>query len=211
MGGNLSRRSRIIHLDFHARNTVNGLVGYSISVEILFISRIYLTIISVSAFVVYHALPVLVLGNCSLGGFGGVAADEITAGHLVVLRMLLVGISAVGYGDLRDSVLTATFVSGAYAYLDAIQGFTFQAMARSCLEVVVHDVDLSTARTTVAGTLRIIHHAVAEVNVFSLYGVLPLIGIVILVAGIACPSVSGTIESWTSVHEMSYEVVVEAG
>ena len=84
-------------------------------------------------------------------------------------------------------------------------------MARSCLEVVVHDVDLSAARTTVAGTLRIIHHAVSEVNVFCLYGVLPLIGIVILVAGIACPSVSGTIEAWTSVHEMSYEVVVEAG
>ena len=84
-------------------------------------------------------------------------------------------------------------------------------MAWSSLVVIVDDVDLSAARTSVAGTLRIIHHAVAEVYVFCLYGVLPFIGIVILVAGVSCPSVSGTIKTRTAVHEMAYEVMVEAG
>ena len=84
-------------------------------------------------------------------------------------------------------------------------------MAWSSLVVIVHDVDLSAARPSVAGTLCVIHHAVAEVYVFCLHGVLPLICIVILVTGVACPSVSCTIKTRTAVHEMAYEVMVEAG
>lgn len=64
------------------------------SVEILFVSRIFLAIISIGSIIVYHTLPVLVLGNRTLGSFGGVSVDEVTAGHAVELRMILVKISA---------------------------------------------------------------------------------------------------------------------
>ena len=107
--------------------------------------------------------------------------------------------------------MVSSFLTTAYIYLDAVQGCTTQTLARSSLVVIVHDVNLSTARTSVAGTLRIIHYAVAEVYVFCLHCVLPLVGRIILVAGVACPSVSCTIKTRTAVHEMTYEVVVEAG
>ena len=90
MGGNLSCWSRSVHLDLDTGNSVDGLVGYGISVEILFVSRIFLAIISIGSIIVYYTLPVLVLGNRTLGGFGGVSVDEVTAGHAVELWMTAV-------------------------------------------------------------------------------------------------------------------------
>ena len=74
---------------------------------------------------------------------------------------------------------------------------------------VEHPMNAIENLTAIAGALSIIHHAVAEVYVLSLYGVLPLIGAVFLVVSIARPTISCTIETGTTVHEMSYEVVVE--
>ena len=59
------------------RNTTDGLVGYGISVDILFVSRIFLALISIGSIIVSHTLPVLVLGNRTLGGFGCVSVDEV--------------------------------------------------------------------------------------------------------------------------------------
>ena len=107
--------------------------------------------------------------------------------------------------------MVSSFLACAYIYLDAVLGCTFQTLARTCLIVIVDDIDLSTSRTTIAGALCIIDDAVAEIYILCLDGVLLLIGVVILVAGVFCPSVTGTVEAGTTVHQMAQEVVVEAG
>ena len=53
------------------------------------------SVLAWNTFVVYYALPILVLVNRTLGGFGGVAVDEVAAGHVEELRVLLVGITTV--------------------------------------------------------------------------------------------------------------------
>ena len=123
--------------------------------------------------------------------------------------MIFVGVALCRKCDKGDTVLASSLFTCAHIYLESIESCTFQTMAGTCLVVVVDDIDLSTTRTTIAGALSIIHHAVAEVYVLCLYGVLPLIGAVFLVVGIACPSISGTIETRATVHEMTHEVVVE--
>ena len=124
--------------------------------------------------------------------------------------MVFVGVTTVRKCDKGDTVLASSFFTCAHIHLESIESCTFQTMAGSSLIVVVDDIDLSTTRTAIAGSLSIIHHAVAEIYVLCLYGVLPLIGAVFLVVGIARPTISCTIETWTTVHEMSYEVVMEA-
>ena len=123
--------------------------------------------------------------------------------------MIFVGVALCRKCDKGDTVLASSLFTCAHIHLESIEGFAGKAMAGTSLIVVVDDIDLPATRTAIAGALCIIHHAVAEVYVLSLYGVLPLIGAVFLVAGIARPSISGTIESWATVHEMSHEVVVE--
>ena len=123
--------------------------------------------------------------------------------------MVLVGVALCRKCDKGDTVLASSLFTCAHIHLESIQSCTFQTMAGTSLIVVVDNIDLSATRTAIAGALSVIHHAVAEVYVLSLYGVLPLIGAVFLVAGIARPTISGTIETWTTVHEMSYEVVMK--
>lgn len=123
--------------------------------------------------------------------------------------MVFVGVALCRKCDKGDTVLASSLFTCAHIYFESIESCTFQTMAGTSLVVVVDNIDLSATRTAIAGSLSIIHHAVAEVYVLSLYGVLPLIGTVFLVAGIARPTISGTIETGTTVHEMSYEVVVE--
>ena len=123
--------------------------------------------------------------------------------------MIFVGVALCRKCDKCDTVLASSLFTCAHIHLESIQGCTFQTMAGTSLVVVVDDIDLSATRTAIAGALSIIHHAVAEIDVLSLYGVLSLIGAVFLVVGIARPTISCTIESGTTVHEMSHEVVVE--
>lgn len=80
--------------------------------------------------------------------------------------------------DKGDTVLASSLFTCAHIYFESIQSCTFQTMAGTSLIVVVDDIDLSATRTTIAGALCVIHHAVAEIDVLSLYGVLPLIGAV---------------------------------
>lgn len=121
--------------------------------------------------------------------------------------MILVGITLCRKCDKGDTVLISPYASCAYIYFESIQSFTFQTMAGTSLVVVVDDIDLSATRTAIAGSLCIIHHTVSKIDVLCLHGVLPFVGAVFLVGSIACPSISGTIESRTAVHEMAYEVV----
>ena len=123
--------------------------------------------------------------------------------------MVFVGVALCRKCDNGDTVLVSSLFTCAHIYFESIEGFAGKAMAGSSLIVVVDNIDLSATRTAIAGALSIIHHAVAEVYVLSLYGVLPLIGAVFLVISIARPTISCTIESGTTVHEMSYEVVVK--
>ena len=123
--------------------------------------------------------------------------------------MIFVGVTTVRKCDKGDTVLATSLLSCAHIHLESIESCTFQTMAGSSLIVVVDDIDLSATRTAIAGALSVIHHAVAEVYVLSLYGILPLIGAVFFVVSIARPTISGTIETGTTVHEMSHEVVVE--
>ena len=124
--------------------------------------------------------------------------------------MILVGVTTVRKCDKGDTVLASSLFTCAHIHLESIQSRTFQTMAGTCLVVVVDDIDLSTTRTAIAGALSVIHHAVAEIDVLCLHGVLPFVGVVFLVGGIARPTISGTIESRTTVHEMTHEVVMEA-
>ncbi|CDA56151.1 unknown [Prevotella sp. CAG:604] len=123
--------------------------------------------------------------------------------------MFFVGVALCRKCDKGDTVLVSPYASCAYIYFESIQSCTFQTMAGTSLVVVVDDIDLSATRTAIAGSLSIIHHAVAKIDVLCLHGVLPFVGAVFLVGSIACPSISCTIETRATVHEMSYEVVVE--
>ena len=124
--------------------------------------------------------------------------------------MIFVGVALCRKCDKGDTVLASSLFTCAHIHLESIEGFAGKAMAWSCLVVVVNDIDLSATRTAIAGSLCIIHHAVAEIHVLCLHSVLPFVGAVFLVGSIACPSISGTIESRTTVHEMSYKVMMEA-
>ena len=123
--------------------------------------------------------------------------------------MVFVGVALCRKCDKGDTVLASSLFTCAHIYFESIEGFAGKAMAGTSLIVVVDDINLSATRTAIAGALSIIHHAVAEVYVLSLYGVLPFVGVVFLVAGIACLTISCTIETRATVHEMSHEVVVE--
>lgn len=107
--------------------------------------------------------------------------------------------------------MAATFLAGAYIYLETVQSSFFKSLAWSSLVVIVHDVDLSSSRTTIAGSLCIIDDAVAEIYILCLDGVLPFIGSVVLIASVTSPSVTDTIEAGATVHQMTQKVVVEAG
>ena len=125
--------------------------------------------------------------------------------------MILVGVAACCHGHEGDALLVSSFLAVAYIYLDTILGCLLQVLARTRLVIVVDDIDLTSAGTAIASALGIVHHAVAEIHILSLHWVLPLVGLVIIVAGISCPTISGTAESRTTVHHVGDEVVVEAG
>ena len=94
MSCNHACRSGFVHLDLYAGNTADSLVFYRIAIKVFLVGRIDFAIVSISTLVVAYALPVLVLGNGALGGFRGVAIDEVTAGHVVELGMTFVRIAA---------------------------------------------------------------------------------------------------------------------
>ena len=123
--------------------------------------------------------------------------------------MIFVGVVFGRKCNQCDTVLASSLFTCAHIYFESILGRTFESHAGSSLIVVVDNIDLSATRTAIAGALSIIHHAVAEVYALCLYGVLPLIGAVFFVVSIARPTISCTIESGTTVHEMSHEVVMK--
>ena len=86
-----------------------------------------------------------------------------------------------------------------------------EILTRTGLVVIVHDINLTTAGAAIAGALCVVHYTVAEIHIFSLYWVLPFIGIVIEIVCVALPVVSGSIEAGTAIHQMGYEIVVETG
>lgn len=83
VGGNLSRRSRIIHLDLDARLAADGYMGNIVTIKVFGIRTVVFSVQAWNAFVVADTFPILILGNRTLGGFGGVSVDEVTAGHVV--------------------------------------------------------------------------------------------------------------------------------
>lgn len=83
MGGNISCRSRSIHLDLDTRLAADGYVDNIVTIKVLGIRTVVFSVQAWNAFVVADTFPILVLGNRTLGGFGGVSVDEVTAGHVV--------------------------------------------------------------------------------------------------------------------------------
>ena len=53
-----------------------------VTIKVLGILTLVFSVQALNAFVVADTFPILVLGNRTLGGFGGVSVDEVTAGHL---------------------------------------------------------------------------------------------------------------------------------
>ena len=94
MGGNISCWSRSVHLDLDTRLAADGYVGNIVTIKVFGIRTVIFSVQAWDTFVVADTFPILIHGNRTLGGFGGIAVDEVTAGHVEELRMLLVGITA---------------------------------------------------------------------------------------------------------------------
>ena len=94
MGGNLSCWSRSVHLDLDTRLAADGYMGNIVTIIVFGIRTVVFAVLAWDTFIVADTFPILVLGNRTLGGFGGVAVDEVSAGHVEELRMTLIGITA---------------------------------------------------------------------------------------------------------------------
>ena len=70
------------------------------------------------------------------------------------------------------------------------------------LVIVVDNVNITATRTTVAAIKAIKDDAVAQVNIFSLNSICPLILAVKLILGIFCPLITCSIETWRAIAHM---------
>ena len=134
-------------------------MSHSIAIEVLGIGTVIFSVQAWNTLVVAYALPVFVLRLLTFRGFCRITINIITAGHVVELRMILVGVVFCGKRDKGDAVLIASLFTCAHIHFESIESCTFQTMAGTSLVVVVDDIDLSATRTAIAGALSIIHHA----------------------------------------------------
>ena len=137
-------------------------------------------------------------------GDGAVVVGELLpAGGLVVDEVV---IQVVAAGHPPKGLVVAGIAAGGHGYLCQLG----DRGSGTALEVVAHHVDLSTARATVAA-VGVVDHAVAEVDVLGLQGVLPVVLAVELVAGVAAPVVACAVEAGRAVVHVANHVVVERG
>ncbi len=150
------------------------------------VEGVFLAVDGLYATVVSHATPIIV-GTISVNI---VAADIVSAGHVHIGGV--VGCGGVGNGHLCHPVLAAGLGGG--------------------FIIVVHHVDISSARTAIASSASPIEdETVAEIHVLGLNGILPPVFVVLRIGGISCPIVARAVESGRTIVGMRNHVVVEAG
>ena len=149
------------------------------------------TILCDGAIIVFHAVPVAVSGLFSVAQLGSVALDIVTAGHVIHVG-IIARVASISDSDECDALILVVIF-------------------RSVLVIIVDDIDLSATRTAVAGALRIVHEAVAEIHILRLKAVAPFVFVVVVVGCISVPFVSCSVEAWTTVGQMCQEIMMETG
>ena len=152
VGSHLSRGSRIIHFNRYAILAIRVfIIRHLATIIMVRIRTAPHSIDGISATVVRYVIPSRIRVCIYL-----VAVEIIPAGHRPIDRIF-------------RRVATCPYRHGGKAR-------SFSSWSR--LEVIVYHIHLSTTRTAIASIATIINHAITEIHVFSLHGILPLIFIV---------------------------------
>ena len=169
MGGYFTSGCWLVEGNGHTVGSVAVLVvSHLVAIIMIRVRTATLAVNKVRAVVVAHITPAGILRIVKL-----IAAEEVTAGHGPVLGIAF-GVAVSPYGDGSQ-----------------LAGST----CGPCLVVVVHHVDLTTARSSIAAVTAVVDNAVAEVYILSLHGILPVELSVAGIACVACPVVAGPVEA----------------
>ena len=178
-----ARLGRLVELDAHAVGAaVVLLVGHAAAVVVVRVGHVSLTVDGVGAVVVAHVGPAGLRIVVQL-----VAAEVVAARQSPVFRIVL-RVAAVAHAD---------------------GGQTCGAAPGATLVVVVHEIDVATARAAIAAVAAVIHHAVAVIYNLGLHRILPLVFAVQLVFRKTGPVVARSAETRGTVVHVHDDVVVK--
>ena len=142
--------------------------------------------------IVWDAIPVSISFLYAIRCQSCVAWYIVTACHAIVFWMWGIWIAACRYSHYCQSLLIAT-------------------STWSCLIEIIYHVNLTSTGTSIACTLCVIHHTVAEIDILCLCRILPVVSGVVIVLGKTLPVIACSIETRTAIGNMCYHVMMETG
>ena len=140
MSRDITCRTGLVKLNLHIIHTVSFCVSDVIAIHVVRIFAVSLTVDKYSTSVIVHTFPVVIGFLSRTSGCHVIAIDEIAARHSG--KLLRRGIPACTDSHFGDCLI--------------------RIVRWPRLVIVVHDVDIATTRSAIAGTARlvVIHHAV---------------------------------------------------